>query len=356
MVAGRRNYRQEIRDLVTRYPYVVFYGCGVFLNSIVENWNNQIGRKIDFCCDSDAAKWGKMICGARCLSPDDLVAMKDQCTVFVTIGDFKPVYDALKAKGFPSVNLPFKYDLGVADFLSQCQPTEIAERLYETASILSDERSRQVFDAIVTRVLAAGSDPHLMRNVCEKNQYFPPDIVKLTPQERLVDVGAFTGDTIRDFVGRTSGKFEKIHAFELDASNYAVLAANVQLMPERDRIAIHNLGAWDQECDITYSVELGQSTVGQGEAHGHVVPLDQVLKGERVTFLKMDIEGAEPRALRGCAELIRQQRPTLAICVYHDFRHLWEIPLYIKSLVPEYRIYLRHHTALEYETVCYAVP
>jgi len=45
----------------------------------------------------------------------------------------------------------------------------------------------------------------------------------------------------------------------------------------------------------------------------------------------------------------------LAICIYHDFRHLWEIPLYIKELVPEYKIYLRHHTDLAYETVCYAM-
>jgi hypothetical protein len=70
----------------------------------------------------------------------------------------------------------------------------------------------------------------------------------------------------------------------------------------------------------------------------------------------MDIEGAEPNALRGAAGIIRAQRPKLAICVYHDFRHLWEIPLYVKSLNPGYKLYLRHHTPLEYETVCYAVP
>lgn len=355
LLAARRNYRQEIRELVARYPRVVFYGCGAILNSIVETWDRQVGRKIDFCCDSDPAKWGKVICGARCLSPDELTSMKDQCAVFVTIGDFRAVYEALKAKGFPSVSLLFKYDLEASAFLASCHPDEVADRLFETASWLSDERSRQVFDASVMRVLDGASDSYLMNRVCERNQYFPPDLVRLSTTERLVDVGAYNGDTIRDFVGRVGGRFGKIHAFEVDAANFAALSASVQQMPERDRIAIHNLGAWDRECDITYSIGLSQSTVGQGEAHGHVAPLDQVLKGERVTFLKMDIEGAEPRALRGSAEIIRQQRPTLAICVYHDFRHLWEIPRYIKSLVPEYRIYLRHHTPLEYETVCYAM-
>ena len=126
-------------------------------------------------------------------------------------------------------------------------------------------------------------------------------------------------------------------------------------MPEQDRIKIYNLGIWDSECDITYSIGDSQSTVGLGEGKGHVVPLDDALHDEKTTFIKMDIEGAEPQALRGARKIIQTQKPKLAICIYHDFRHLWEIPLYIKSLVPEYRIYFRHHTNLEYETVCYAI-
>ncbi len=126
-------------------------------------------------------------------------------------------------------------------------------------------------------------------------------------------------------------------------------------MPEQSRIRIFNLGIWDGECDIVYSIGKSQSTVGSGASKGHVVPLDDVLRAEKVTFIKMDIEGAEPHALRGAKNIIQAQKPKLAICVYHDFRHLWEIPLYIKLLVPEYKIYLRHHTNLEYETVCYAV-
>ena len=86
-----------------------------------------------------------------------------------------------------------------------------------------------------------------------------------------------------------------------------------------------------------------------------MVPLDDVLKNKKVTFVKMDIEGAEPQALRGAENIIRTQKPRLAICIYHDLKHLWEIPFYIKNLVPEYKIYLRHHTNLEYETVCYAI-
>ena len=92
-----------------------------------------------------------------------------------------------------------------------------------------------------------------------------------------------------------------------------------------------------------------------GDAKGHVVRLDDAIGKARVTFLKMDIEGAELKALEGSRQTILDNKPKLAICVYHHIKDLWEIPLFIKTLIPEYRIFLRHHTKLEYETVCYAL-
>ena len=108
--------------------------------------------------------------------------------------------------------------------------------------------------------------------------------------------------------------------------------------------------------EITYSVEKAQSTVGSGNMKGNVVRLDDAICNARISFLKMDIEGAEPQALEGARQTILAQKPKLAICVYHHIKDLWEIPLFIKSLVLEYRIFLRHHTTLDYETVCYALP
>jgi FkbM family methyltransferase len=356
LLARQRNYRQEVRDLAGRYPYVVFYGCGAILHSIVESWTEHVGRKIDYCCDSDSRKWGQVFCGAPCLSPADLLAMKDKCAVFVTIGDFKPVYQLLKEKGFPSVNQLFKYDLVASEVLPRCNQGEVLENLCRTYDFLSDEKSQAVFGAIVNRVLGDGGDIDIMLDVCEGNQYFPADLVPLSEQERLVDIGAFNGDTVRDFAARTKGRFGQVYSFEVDAINFRAMEENVQLMPERDRVRLFNLGVWDSECDISYSIGKSQSTVGSGEGKGHVLPLDDALRGEQITMIKMDIEGAEPNGLRGARRLIQTQKPKLAICIYHDFRHLWEIPNYIKSLVPEYKIYLRHHTNLEYETVCYAIP
>jgi hypothetical protein len=80
------------------------------------------------------------------------------------------------------------------------------------------------------------------------------------------------------------------------------------------------------------------------------------LTGVIPTFIKMDIEGAEPRALAGACETIRKHAPFLAICVYHELEHLWQIPLAIKAIREDYQIFLRRHAADHWETVCYGRP
>jgi FkbM family methyltransferase len=355
LIAKKRNYRQEIKDLTNKYRYVVVYGCGIILNSIVDVWNEYIGRRIDYSCDSSSAKWGKVFCGATCLSPDELTAIKDECAVFVTMGDFKPVYDLLIERGFPSVNLIYKYDLISSAFLANHLHDEIASNLCAAYELLSDAKSREVFAAIVNRILGGSRDPCIMANVCEAHQYFPPDIIKLSCHESFVDIGAFNGDTVLDFAERTQRKFDAVHSFEVDAFNFELLKENIRKMPEHDRIKIINLGIWDSEGTISYSIGNSNSTVGKGTGKGRVVPLDDVLGNEKVTFIKMDIEGAELHALRGSRIIIKTQKPKMAVCTYHDFTHLWMIPQYLKGLVPEYKIYLRHHNPYEYETVCYAV-
>jgi hypothetical protein len=120
-------------------------------------------------------------------------------------------------------------------------------------------------------------------------------------------------------------------------------------------VVIHNIGAWSEQAEVSYSLSESQSTLGCGEGRGYVQKLDTIISDLCTTLIKMDIEGAEPNALEGAINTIKSRKPRLAISVYHDFRHLWQIPLLITSMVPEYKIYLRHHTSLEYETVCYAI-
>ena len=95
----------------------------------------------------------------------------------------------------------------------------------------------------------------------------------------------------------------------------------------------------------------------EGTEIGEVVSIDDYFCGsdEKVSFIKMDIEGAELDALEGGRKIIGSYLPKLAICIYHKPEDLWKIPLFIKNNWNDYKIYIRHHTELMTETVCYAV-
>ncbi len=83
--------------------------------------------------------------------------------------------------------------------------------------------------------------------------------------------------------------------------------------------------------------------------------IDNVCWEDKVTFIKLDIEGSELEALRGAEKIIRRDKPRLAISIYHKPQDYFEIPLYIRGLVPEYKLYIRHHKFNKNDTVLYAV-
>ncbi|OOB79506.1 MAG: FkbM family methyltransferase [Epulopiscium sp. Nuni2H_MBin001] len=83
----------------------------------------------------------------------------------------------------------------------------------------------------------------------------------------------------------------------------------------------------------------------------NVDSLDNVLRDTEVTFIKMDIEGAELQALMGAKQIIKKYKPQLAISIYHKPQDIFELPMYVKSLVPEYKLYLRHYSYHYVDTV-----
>ena len=194
----------------------------------------------------------------------------------------------------------------------------------------------------------------------DRPQYFPCDIPgwPITPL-RLVDCGAYDGDTLAA-LAETNLPVEAIAAFEPDLANFRRLAARARsytLLPSG------GLALWP--CGVAAQTELLAFSAGQGEGSslaaegGSLIPcvaLDDALPGFRPNLIKMDIEGAEPDALRGAEGLIHGHHPGLAICVYHRSEHLWEIPQLIAGWRLRYRFYLRVHAYDDFDVVLYALP
>lgn len=204
------------------------------------------------------------------------------------------------------------------------------------------------------------------QSIEDLGQYFDVNFMTFKDEEIFVDVGCFTLDTSLRL--RTYCKHvKKIYAFEPDPHNYEIcLKAKEKFhFPEAQIIPF---GAWSKRTTLRFeSVSDSGSRIHESAIdvplpnanaiEVPVMPIDDAIEaGDRVTMIKMDVEGAELESLKGARRTIRRDKPKLAICIYHKPEDMVEIPLYIKELVPEYKFYIRHHSSRSGETVLYAMP
>lgn len=193
------------------------------------------------------------------------------------------------------------------------------------------------------------------------DQYFAPDLVSSSSLTHFVDCGAFVGDTLLEWVRRVSLPGTSYHGFEPDPDNFRQLEATCRQISSDRGIELHAFPWAVGNAPGVIGMAQGRSGTVLGATmkdgpRARVVRLDDALAGRRVSALKMDLEGFEPKALEGARGLIRSQRPLLLVAVYHRPEHMWEIPLWIHDLDLDYQLHLRHHSSSFAETVCYALP
>ncbi len=191
-------------------------------------------------------------------------------------------------------------------------------------------------------------------------QYFDKDIIRACSEnEVFIDGGAFNLMDTRYFADYYP-QFKKVYAFEPDVSNYKECVKNKkEFLNNSDRIELVNKGLWSRETKLGFVG--GDKTASFISEYGadvvEVTSIDSFLEGkeETVTFIKMDIEGAELEALKGARKTIMRDKPDLAICIYHKDEDIIEIPKYILELNSDYELYIRHYSWAIWETVLYAV-
>lgn len=183
-------------------------------------------------------------------------------------------------------------------------------------------------------------------------QYFAP-VCPVVEGDVFVDCGGFDGDTTEQFV-RRNPDYRRVWLFEPSKLN--MLKAKERLKGTRD---IHFIpkGVSDKIESVSFNSGAGSASAiaESGDITIDVTTLDQEVS-EPVSFVKMDLEGWELKALAGARSHIRQERPKLAIAVYHRASDFWAIPEFILRLCKDYKVYLRHYTEGWTETVMYFVP
>lgn len=183
------------------------------------------------------------------------------------------------------------------------------------------------------------------------DDYFDLDIIKCDENEVIVDLGAYTGDTILSYIHNYGeNSYKKIYCYEITPSTFEVLKENLKTFPN---IEYRLKGISDEETTMSISnnieSESANSLIKSEEGEITVTTLDKDIN-DKITLLKMDIEGFEQKALNGCKSHILNDHPKLLISVYHNNEDLWKIAKMIYEIHDDYKFYLRYNSSPLYPT------
>ncbi len=226
---------------------------------------------------------------------------------------------------------------------------ELFERIYDH---LADDISRQTFRDLVG--FRCSGDLEYMRaySFDPVGQYFE-DFVTYSENEVFVDAGGYDGLTTREFV-RHCPDYKKILFFEPSDENMSAAKENLAAY---SNVEYFSKGLSDTEGVVRFDADAGSASTFSptGSIEIEVGTLDALVP-DAITFIKMDIEGAEGLAIDGCRKHIAKDHPKLAIAVYHKVNDFWELPDKILYIRNDYKLYMRHYTEGTDETIMYFVP
>lgn len=190
-------------------------------------------------------------------------------------------------------------------------------------------------------------------------------VVEAERGDVVLDLGACWGDTAHYFASK-AGKEGKVYSFEFIPENIRLFKKNLGLNPDlKKNITIVEHPVSDVSDIEVYYKDNGPGSIMKSEPFteqtGSVktICIDDFVERynvEKVDFIKMDIEGAEPLALKGAIKTIKKFRPKLAIANYHGLDDFTNIPKWILDLDLGYEIFIGHYTIHAEETVCFARP
>lgn len=219
------------------------------------------------------------------------------------------------------------------------------------ANTLEDESSKELLDNFIRFSMTSDYRYYGEYKTMLSNQYFEPFMAY--QEEIFIDAGGYIGDTSLEFVKHDT-HYKKIYLFEPSKQNIEQAKLN---LANKTNIEFIEKGLGAKAGKTMFNAKLGSSSAvaSSGETEIEITSLDQTVT-DRVTFIKMDLEGAEYDALIGSLNTIRNNTPKLAIAVYHKGNDIWKLADLILKTNPNYSLRLRQYTEGWSETVMYFIP
>ena len=346
---------------------VVLYGTGNGADKVLARLA-ETGVPVSGIFASDEFVRGQQFHGFTVQAYSELMALRKQVIVLIAFASELP--DVLE-RFYKLASVHETYAPHVPVFSGEETVTAAWIKKYERElqtvyERLADAVSRETFASVLNYKLS-GKLSYLQ--ACTTNR--AEDLRTLFSfggEETYLDLGAYNGDTVQEFLQLTRGRYKKIVALEPDPKNFKKLTDFVR-QNELKHITCLQAGVWNDCGSLELTGNGGrQSTFWEADRSGFatqslsqtgsmkkkikkqqvtVVSVDAVLGNEHADYMKFDVEGKEKEALEGAAgHLVPDGNgalPKLLVAAYHHDEDLFALPLLLWKLQPEYKIYLRKH-------------
>lgn len=223
--------------------------------------------------------------------------------------------------------------------------TKNKEKIEQVYSLLADETSKKIYRNTINYKLS-GKLSYLFDAESDKSESY--SLLGAKSYRSAADLGAYNGDTVRELLGYCPD-IETVYAFEPDRRNFRKLNEYCNTFEGKARLIPINAAAWSRDTTLIFGGEGNRNsglfaplrTARSVEVSAR--SLDSVLDGNGVDYIKYDVEGAEREAIVGSRETILRYRPALLVSAYHRSEDIFDLPLLIHGLKPDYRLYYRRY-------------
>lgn len=373
MFYGIRKQTAENFLELSKNKRIVLWG---FVSDTIRNAVSQYGEP-ECIIDSDSERWGTRFGSLVIYPPEHLYALSPETHIVLVTAKSASAYSTTKA-----IEAIDDFDIFYFNAISDKFFCHFSNQLYDnrdkiekTEKMLSDDRSKKVYREVVRRRIMGATGEFNSLKTRDNPQYiFLPMFKQLTNDEIFVDCGGYTGDSVEKFVTAFGNNVRKIYSFECFKENITLLretgsrlneegwsgelVAVPYAVSDKNSTVIFNdignpEGGYLPETRLTVQYNDNLAPVNAFEVETRTID-DFIPQNERVTLIKMDIEGAEYSALMGAEKTISAYKPRLAVSIYHNPSDYWRICELIHGFSADYKFAVRHHQSNHLDTVLYA--
>lgn len=359
---------------------VILFGAGGQAVLLLNILKNQGIVPVCFC-DNNSTLWGKQYLGFSVYSYEGIKRKYDEYIMIVSVRPIgaNMIINQFKKSGeknqFFNMCVPFKVDRILLNYEYVVNNIDKYQQVY---SLLEDDLSRSIFVDMINYKISGNGIPLISK--ISGDTFFDNYILSKNDKHVFIDIGAYTGDTIMKFCQFNGNYYKKIIGIELEKENFKRLKKFVKYA-RLQNVDLYNIGAWSRKETMacyTYSnskfqnanlyVNVEKMTNAKERTvieenkkqpitiQMEVNSIDNILKGEYVTLIKINAISADLEILKGCSKTISKWKPNILLEYGCKPEHIIEIPLLLKKIRPSYKIYLRQKKIFEdSKTILYAV-